>query len=67
MFALLFKHFNNPEVPSPTTIYRFSLNTGPDAVLGVKHKVEKVRDCMKVLFGLRMHGVNNFIFFLLDA
>ncbi|KAF8198075.1 hypothetical protein BJ912DRAFT_845748 [Pholiota molesta] len=42
MFALLFKHFNNPEVPSPTTIYRFSLNTGPDAVLGVKHKVEKM-------------------------
>ncbi|KAF9482221.1 calcium-dependent phosphotriesterase [Pholiota conissans] len=43
MHALLYKHFSNPaEAVSPTTVFRFSLNTGPDAVLGKKFKVEKM-------------------------
>jgi len=42
--TLLFKHFANPSIPSPTTAFRFSMNTGPDAARrgGEKYKVERV-------------------------
>lgn len=43
MFALLFKHFERPEDLSPVTVLRFSINTGPDALMGNKYKTEVVR------------------------
>ena len=41
MFTL-FKHFENPLIPSPVSVLRISVNTGPDALMGVKYKVETV-------------------------
>ncbi|KIM45407.1 hypothetical protein M413DRAFT_17405 [Hebeloma cylindrosporum] len=42
--TLIFKHFSDPSIPSPTTALRFSMNTGPDAVRrgGEKYKVERL-------------------------
>lgn len=38
--TLVFKHFSNPSIPSPTTALRFSMNTDPGAA--EKYKVERV-------------------------
>jgi len=42
--TLVFKHFSNPSIPSPTTALRFSMNTDPGAARrgGEKYKVERV-------------------------
>lgn len=42
MFSL-FKHFEYPHLPSPVSVLRVSINTSPDALMGVKYKVETVR------------------------
>ncbi|KAF8971107.1 serum paraoxonase/arylesterase [Flammula alnicola] len=53
MLTLLFKHFEHPHLPSPSTVFRFSINTGPDATLGVKYKVEKMfEDDGKIASGI---------------
>lgn len=42
--TLVYKHFSNPSIPSPTTALRFSMNTDPGAARrgGEKYKVERV-------------------------
>ncbi|KAF8891635.1 hypothetical protein BD779DRAFT_1512224 [Infundibulicybe gibba] len=40
--TLLFKHFNNPSIPSPSSALRISINTGPASFYGEKYRVDKV-------------------------
>jgi hypothetical protein len=40
--TLFFKHFANPSIPSPSSVLRITINTGPQAFYGEKYKIDKV-------------------------
>lgn len=40
--TLIHKHFTDPSIPSPSSVFRVSINTGPSSFYGEKFKVDRV-------------------------
>jgi hypothetical protein len=58
--VLVYEHFANPtKVASPSTAFRFSINTGPNSFYGQKFKIDRVCERSSTLFPLLapiLHG-----------